>query len=114
MKTIIAGGRDYFFSEEEFDKLDNFITKNPISEVVSGGADGVDSDGILWAISQNIPYRKFVADWQKHGWAAGPIRNRQMAEYADALIVFPGGRGTDNMVLEATKRGLKIFDWRNK
>ena len=38
------------------------------------------------------------------------MRNRQMAENADALIAYWDGesRGTKNMIEEAKKRGLKI------
>jgi predicted Rossmann-fold nucleotide-binding protein len=35
-----------------------------------------------------------------------------MAEYADAVALFPGGRGTENMASEAAKAGLKVFDFR--
>lgn len=31
-----------------------------------------------------------------------------MAEYADALIAFPGGTGTANMVKLANEHGLQI------
>jgi hypothetical protein len=54
------------------------------------------------------------ADWKTHGRAAGPIRNRAMAEYADALIaIYRKGKltpGTRNMISEARKRGLKIYE----
>ncbi len=30
----------------------------------------------------------------------------------DALVAFPGGRGTADMVKQATAKGLKVFDWR--
>ena len=39
---------------------------------------------------------------------AGFNRNRQMAEYADALIVFRGGKGTQDMVKQAEFKNLKI------
>jgi hypothetical protein len=48
------------------------------------------------------------------GKKAGFVRNAEMAEYADMLMAFPGGRGTDNMVKQAKRFGLKIFDHRGK
>jgi len=36
-----------------------------------------------------------------------------MAEYANALVAFKGGKGTDNMVKEAEKAGLHFFDRRD-
>ena len=50
------------------------------------------------------------ADWDKHGKAAGPIRNAEMAEVADALIAFWDGqsRGTANMISLAKSKGLSV------
>ncbi len=101
------------FGHPDFQKLDELRGKIPITEVVSGGAAGADSDGEIWACELNIPVRRFAADWDKHGKAAGPIRNAEMADYAEALIAFPGGKGTANMVKQAKKKGLKIWDWRD-
>lgn len=108
MKLIIAGGRDYCLTETDTQGLDRI----PISEVVSGGAPGADASGESYAHFNGLPVRKFPADWQTHGKAAGPIRNRQMAEYADGVALFPGGRGTASMFAEAQKAGIEIFDFR--
>ena len=32
-----------------------------------------------------------------------------MAEYADACIALPGGRGTRNMVKQAQEHGLQVY-----
>jgi len=34
-----------------------------------------------------------------------------MAAYADAVAVFPGGSGTRNMLAEARRAGLVVFDF---
>ena len=58
-------------------------------EVVSGGcATGVDPRGERWARLKGSTVTVFGADWTRHGKAAGPIRNKQMARYADAALVF--------------------------
>jgi hypothetical protein len=73
-----------------------------ITEIVSGAARGIDSLGERWAEYRPdpIPVKQFPADWDTHGKAAGPIRNRAMADYADALLVVWDGksRGTKNML----------------
>ena len=61
---------------------------------------------------RDIPIKKFPAEWDKHGKGAGFIRNKQMAEYADAVVLFPGGNGTNNMYEQASKMNLKIIDLR--
>jgi hypothetical protein len=111
MKLIIAGGRDYLFKEEDIIFLRTI--KHKISEVVSGGAKGADREGERWAEYHNIPIKKFPADWKQYGRKAGPMRNQQMAEYAQAVCLFEGGRGTASMFNIATNEGLEIYDRRS-
>lgn len=110
MKTIIAGGRDYKFCKE--DLLFLRTIKDEVTEVVSGGAKGADSEGEKWAVYHDIPIELFEANWKEHGRSAGPIRNEQMAMYADAVVLFSGGKGTKNMYNNAIKYNLKIYDRR--
>ena len=113
MKVIIAGGRDYCVTPEEFWKLDRLHKKIGITEVVSGGASGADRDGELFAEAMGIPVKVFRPDWVAHGKSAGPRRNRAMAEYVgpDGLcILFPGGKGTTSMRAEAARAGVKIIE----
>lgn len=108
MKVIIAGSRDIHLMRYVEDAIQ--MSGFTISEVVDGCADGVDLLGEAWAIDNGIPIKKFPANWGKFGKAAGPIRNREMAEYADALIAVWDGKskGTQDMIRKAQKRGLKI------
>lgn len=110
MKLIIAGGRDYQLTADDYARLD--LIDDLVTEVVSGGARGADTCGEEWARRHKLPLTRFPADWDTHGKAAGMIRNRTMAQHADALAVFPGGRGTDNMVQVAKRFDLTIFDYR--
>jgi len=114
MVLIIAGGRDYKMDTADYMRLEEIhLQFGPITEIVSGGATGADAEGELWAELSGIPVRKFEADWQAHGRAAGPIRNEQMAKYADALALFPGGKGTASMHVAARRAGIVIYDFRN-
>lgn len=109
MKTIIAGGRTLTDSKPvvEAIRASGFV----ITEVISGGAPGADHYGELWAALYAVPLRVFPADWKAHGKAAGPIRNRQMAQEADALIAIWDGRskGTANMIRTALSLGLRVY-----
>jgi hypothetical protein len=109
MKTIIAGGRDYQLNHDDV----KFLSSLLITEVVSGGATGADRGGEAFAQAKGIPIKVFKADWDKHGRAAGPIRNREMAQYADAVVLFPGGKGTASMMKEATRAGIIIYERRD-
>ena len=56
--------------------------------------------GETWAIANVIPIKEFPADWRTHDKSAGPIRNAQMAKYADGAIILWDGqsKGTLNMI----------------
>lgn len=99
MKLIIAGSRDIVISQEQ---LHEQITKRfpNINEIVSGLANGPDTIGLEYAKLNNIQYKEFPADWKTYGKAAGMIRNRQMGDYADALLAFwnEKSRGTKGMI----------------
>src|SRR4051812_27973920 len=84
MKTVIAGSRgitNYSVVEAAVEHSGFTIT-----QVVSGAAKGVDSLGEEYARRHRIPVNKNPADWSRFGRSAGPKRNKQMAEDADALI----------------------------
>jgi hypothetical protein len=53
----------------------------------------------------------FPADWGRYKNAAGPIRNEQMAKYADALLAVWDweSKGTGNMVKLAQKYKLRTI-----
>lgn len=112
MKLIIAGSRyitDYKLLETT---LQDIVIKYNITEIVSGHASGVDSLGERYAREHNIPIKLFPADWKTYGKSAGPIRNKQMALYADALVVirYADSRGSANMLSLAKQHGLRYRD----
>lgn len=111
MKTIIAGPRGV----DRIPIVTEAIHRCPwkITEVVSGGCRGVDRTAESVARRLELPVKVFEADWDRHGKAAGPIRNREMAEYADGLIALWNGisRGTKNMIETAERMGLRVFKY---
>lgn len=112
MKTIVAGSRDI----TSLDLITTAIEAAPwkITELVSGAARGVDQLGETYAAAAGIQITKFPADWKKYGRGAGPVRNREMGNYADALIAIWDGKskGTKSMIDIATANNLKVFVFR--
>lgn len=108
MKTIIAGSRQI----EDAAALKQTIADAgwEIDEVVSGACRGVDVMGEEWAHNKEIAVKQFHADWITHGRVAGELRNRDMAEYADGLILLWDGQspGASCMLREANRAGIKI------
>ena len=97
-KVIIAGSRNFNDWRLAYQTLDEY--KDKIKEVVCGDAKGADTIGANWAQEHGIKVHHFPADWQKYGVSAGYVRNKQMGDYADALIAFWDGvsPGTKDMI----------------
>lgn len=111
MKTIVAGSRTVTDIRHVNEAIHNCGFEEEITEVVSGGAKGVDALGEEWARTRNIPIKVFPADWAKYGNRAGPIRNCQMGDYADALVAVWDGKssGTKHMIDYARSNGLVVY-----
>lgn len=103
MKLIIAGSRSITDPAPLAAIMAAVVPQlgAPLTEIVSGTAPGVDRLGEAWARAHGVPVVRFPADWHRYSSAAGPIRNRQMACYADACVLLWDGhsRGTLDMWL---------------
>lgn len=125
MKVIIAGTRslnDYKLVCRAVE-----LSKFKITEVVSGGANGIDRCGEYYADQHGIKKKIFPAAWdditqkgavvktnklgQKYNARAGIDRNEEMAKYAHALIAIiqNNSPGTTHMITTAKKAGLKVY-----
>lgn len=119
INVIVAGGRDFSDYQLMKSKLDIILKNLDKSRIriVSGGAKGADSLGERYAIEKKYELLVIKAKWEKHGNAAGPIRNREMAEIGNYCVVFWDGqsRGSKNMIEEAKKRNIptKVIEYKN-
>ena len=109
MKTIIAGSRsitDPAVLRDALAKIDYTIT-----EVISGGAQGADALGEVWAQENNIPVTVYKANWDKYGRSAGMLRNELMASVANACICLWDGvsKGTAHMAEIAEETGIPVL-----
>lgn len=110
-KVIIAGSRD-FNNYDLLKEKHDFALRNKANgnvEIVSGTARGADRLGERYASEKGIRVKQFPAQWERYGKRAGYLRNKEMAEYADALIAFWDGKslGTKMMIDLAERNGLK-------
>lgn len=110
MKILVCGGRDFQDRNFLFAVLDAFHSIRPITRIVHGDARGADRLAGEWAHYQDppVPVDVFPADWQAHGKAAGSKRNKLMLETSNptAIIAFPGGSGTADMVRRGRAAGV--------
>jgi hypothetical protein len=110
MKVIIAGSRGFSDFQLMYAKCEEILANVNEVEIVSGTARGADKMGEHYASLKGYNVARFPAEWDKHGKAAGYIRNKEMADYADCLIAFWDGesRGTKHMIDLATERNLSV------
>ena len=110
MKVIIAGSRGFSDFQLLYAKCEEVLANSTDVEIVSGTAKGADKMGEHYASLRGFGVKLFPADWNKHGKAAGYLRNKEMADYADVLIAFWDGesRGTQHMVNLAKERNLAV------
>lgn len=110
MKVLVCGGRDYENEVYVWDTLTGMATRGWV--LINGMCPtGVDKFAREWARKWKLPIEEYFPDWEKHGKAAGPIRNKQMLDEGkpDLVVAFPGGKGTANMVKQAKEAGVEVI-----
>lgn len=86
MKAAVIGSRNL-----RVKRLEQYLPEG-ITEIVSGGARGIDMDAQEYAKMRGIPYRIFLPDYETYGRSAPLKRNLQIIEYADMVFAFWDGR----------------------
>lgn len=111
MIVLVCGGRDFSDSRAVFRALRAVNEKHGIDMVIHGGATGADERAAAWALANGVPVAEVKANWGLFGAKAGPIRNRAMLKLQPgAVVAFPGGKGTANMVKQAKAAGIPVWE----
>lgn len=107
MKVAVIGSRSIKNAD-----ISQYIPKEA-TEIITGGAVGVDKLAEREARIRNIPLTVYKPDYVSHGKSAPLIRNKLIAESCDTLIAFWDGssRGTVFTWRYAAKLGkpIKIY-----
>ena len=107
MKVAVIGSRDL-----QVEYLEAFIPPEA-TEIVSGGAKGIDTCAREFALANDIKLTEFLPDYDKHGKSAPLERNIQIIEYSDLVLAFWDGksRGTEHVIDTCKERGdpIKVF-----
>lgn len=125
MRVLVTGSR--WWSDRKIIEiiLDGFFvtTSQDLGEdmmVIDGGANGADMFAKHWRITnQHINHVTETADWDTHGKAAGPIRNRKMVDEhePDVVLAFHDdlegeSKGTKDCVEYAKSKGIPVYNIR--
>lgn len=104
MKLAIIGSRTVNQISIEL-----YIPENT-TEIVSGGAKGVDTLAREFAEKQGLPLTEFLPDYARYRRAAPIKRNEEIADYADEVLAFWDGhsKGTAHTLKEFERRGKKV------
>lgn len=103
MKVAVIGSRGI-----ENLNISEYILKET-TEIVSGGARGVDTLAREYAQQHDLKLTEFLPEYNKFGRSAPLKRNIQIIEYADLVIAFWDGksRGTKFVIDNCKKIGKR-------
>jgi hypothetical protein len=106
LKLAVVGSRDF----NDYAFMIEILQWYPIKQIISGSARGADSLARRYANEHNISLKEFPAEWNKHGKAAGFMRNKLIVDAADEVIAFWDGssRGTKHTIDIATENGKPV------
>ena len=100
MKIAIIGSRNITRVD-----IDKYI--EGCSEIVSGGAKGIDTCAAEYAKVSGVRLTVFLPEYERYGRAAPIVRNKQIVDYADKIVAFWDGssKGTLSVIRYAQKLG---------
>lgn len=104
MKVAIIGSRNLTVTD-----IEKYLPIN-VTEIVSGGARGIDTCAKNYAIRKGIKITEFLPQYDKYGRGAPLKRNLQIIDYSDMVIAFWDGksRGTRYVIENCRKRNKKV------
>lgn len=104
MKVAVIGSRGLTVSD-----LGRYLPENT-TEIVSGGAKGVDTSAREYAKKNGIKLTEFLPEYTRFGRSAPLKRNITIIEYADIVLAFWDGksRGTKFVIDNCRKLGVEV------
>lgn len=105
MKLAIVGSRNL-----KNIAIDQYISEE-VEEIVSGGAVGVDLCAAEYAKSKGLKLTEFLPQYELYGRAAPIVRNKQIVDYSDKIIVFWNGSSKGALsVISYARKSNKPFE----
>ena len=104
MRVAVIGSRGL-----QIDHLEDYLPDD-VTEIVSGGAKGVDTCARNYALRHGLKLTEFLPEYGKYGRGAPLRRNIAIIEYADLVLAFWDGRsrGTKFVIDNCSKRNIPV------
>ncbi len=104
MKIAVIGSRNLTVQHLEF------YLPEGITELVSGGARGIDSCAREYARQKGMKLTEFFPNYSLYGRSAPLVRNDLIIDYADEVIAFWDGKshGTKYVIEQCKRRHKKV------
>jgi hypothetical protein len=104
MKVAVIGSRTV-----QAVGLENYLPHDT-TEILSGGAVGVDTCARVYAQAHGIPLTEYLPNYQRYGRAAPLKRNMDILGEADLVLAFWDGcsRGTKHVIENGKKLGIPL------
>ncbi|MCH5348664.1 MAG: DUF2493 domain-containing protein [Oscillospiraceae bacterium] len=104
MKVAVIGSRGLTVTD-----LGKYLPEDT-TEIVSGGAKGIDTCAREYALAHNIKLTEFLPDYKSFGKGAPLKRNLQIIGYSDIVLAFWDGksRGTKYVIDNCNNTGVEV------
>lgn len=104
MKIAVVGSRNLVVND-----LGKYLPNN-VTEIVSGGARGIDTCAREYAIAKGLKLTEFLPEYSRYGRGAPLKRNLQIINYADCVLAFWNGqsRGTKFVIEHCKAQGKPV------
>ena len=86
MKVAVVGSRNVVV-----ENIEQYLPEN-ITEIISGGAKGVDTYAEVYAKNNNIKITVIKPEYKKYRKGAPLVRNKQIVEMADFVVLIWDGK----------------------
>ena len=107
MKVAVIGSRGLSVPD-----LEKYLPDDT-TEIVSGGARGVDTSAKKYALAHGLKLTEFLPEYNKFGRGAPLKRNITIIEYADLVLAFWDGKshGTKFVIDNCKERGEPVKEF---
>ncbi len=104
MKVAVIGSRSLTIPN-----LGDYLPQDT-TEIISGGAKGVDTCAREYALSHGIKITEYLPEYEKYGKAAPLKRNITIIQNADLVLAFWNGKskGTKFVIDNCKKLGVEV------